>query len=171
MKLFLADRASTRFILEPIDAQYEPQPYTGEVQFLFEVCRVMSPVTNEMGLFPLIEAFLTSLGLDECNETCQEKLHEVDQVEASNILTYLLSYSLAYGLRTTTSEKQITHFLERLFSLFSSHPRYFTNGEFDFGQQRFPLQSLWPLTRHTFDTGLLLVDDQRIGIVWDMDED
>ncbi|MFL5662516.1 MAG: hypothetical protein ACJ8BW_14370 [Ktedonobacteraceae bacterium] len=174
MELFLADRVSIQYVMEPFPAAFEPQPYEVEVemQSIFEICKIVQPAASEMAVFGLIDAFLASLRLDELEETHQSSFREVDRAEAGNILTYLLSYDLVHDYRATSlSEKQVATIVERFLTLFSSHPRYFTNGEFNLDVKQFGLRNWFPLTSHTFDTGLILVDEQRIGIFWEVAED
>ena len=64
---------------------------------------------------------------------------------------------------------QVVALVEQLFQIFSAHPRYFTNA--DFTLHPFRQLSSYPLTAHTFDTGLLFLDEQRVGILWATDED
>ena len=160
--------------MEPFPAAFEPQPYAGEVemQSIFEICTIVQPMVSEMGVFDLMDAFLASLRLDELEETHQSSFREVGRGEAATILTHLLSYDLVHGSRAPSlREKQIATLVERFISLFSSRQRYFTNGEFTFDGDHLGLRSWFPLTSHTFDTGLLLVDEQRIGILWEVAED
>jgi hypothetical protein len=172
MDLFYADRVSTQLIAERSEQSVRVLPYEENAeyhQWVFEICRIEPTARRTMPAFALLDAFLASMKLGDVPETSEPHLREVDQEEARKILRYILSQDLAYGSSTTLPMPRVAALVEQLFQIFSVQPRYFTNGCFT--SHPFRLLSWEPLTVHTFDTGLLLFDEQRIGILWAIDED
>jgi len=97
-------------------------------------------------------------------------MREVDGIEARKILVYVLTEDLAYSGPTGMSRETALTLVEQLLSLFNSEVRYFTNAKFTSDPFRLGAWSPNAGSR-TFDTGIVLVDDQRIGIVWTTAED
>ena len=138
-------------------------------QWVFEICTIEPAARQTMSVGALLEAFITFMKLGNVQDTSEPSLREVDQAEARRILTALLFRDLAYGSWTEFPMPRVVAVIEHLFQDFSARPRYFTNG--DFTPHPFRLRSWDPLTVHTFDTGLLLIDEQHIGILWATDDD
>ena len=95
-----------------------------------------------------------------------QRWREIDCTTAAATLCYTLSHDLAYDSREIPDEdaKELT---KDFLGLFDQEPRYFTSGRIDADG----LRSWNPLTNATFDTGIVVVDDLRIGIAWCHDED
>jgi hypothetical protein len=59
--------------------------------------------------------------------------------------------------------------LLRFFSFFAADCQFFTNASFNNDYSR--IKSWNPITKATFDTGVVIVNTHRIGILWVEDED
>jgi hypothetical protein len=89
---------------------------------------------------------------------------------AKKILEYILSLDMAYDLDLGTkplADKLSAYFLNQ----FQSDTKYYTNGIFDEDLGFFRLRSWLPVTDSTFDTGVLAIYKNRIGILWAEDND
>jgi len=141
-----------------------------ENQLVFDVRKYVSSEKNEHTLFSIVNDFMTSLHLTRFDAFGQMRMREVDGIEARKILVYVLTEDLAYSGPTGMSRETALTLVEQLLSLFNAGVRYFTNAKFT--TDPFRLFSWSPNAgSRTFDTGIVLVDDQRIGIVWTTAED
>jgi hypothetical protein len=173
MTLFSPDREATQLIAELSEQSVGVLPSQEEAeydQWLFEICKLDPTARQTLSPFALLDAFLASLNLGRWCETHGSNLREVDREEARKILRYILSQNLAYSMSTDLKESCVEAVIEHLFHLFSAQPLYLTNGTFT-SSPFFRLSSWRPMTDHTFDTGLLFLDEQRVGILWATDED
>ena len=88
-------------------------------------------------------------------------------------LERVLGRDLAYGAQTMSPET--AHELSREFvSLFSGSSFFYTNGDFpppDAYREGGWAGSWDPITRATFDTGVVAVDGDHAGLLWIEDED
>jgi hypothetical protein len=123
-------------------------------------------------LFEKIPTVLTSLA------DFKESFQEIDNVElAKNILTNLLYEDMAYSTKIMSLEKARI-FTNNFFSLFSSQALYFSNSTWNENEYSGPdkdfelgLSSWAPLTALTFDSGIVICDNSKIGIIWFSDDD
>lgn len=141
-----------------------------ENQLVFDVRKYVSSEKAERALFSILNDFMTSLNLTRFDAFGQMRIREVDGIEARKILVYVLTEDLAYSGPTGMSRETALALVEQLLSLFNSEVRYFTNAKFTSDPFRIGAWSPNAGSR-TFDTGIVLVDDQRIGIVWTTAED
>jgi hypothetical protein len=172
MDLFSPDREATQRLAEISEQRLRVLPYQEDAQYyqwVFEICTIEPTARQTLSVGALLEAFIPFMKLGDVQNTPAPTLREVDQAEARTILIALLSCDLAYGSATEVPMPQVDAVVEHLFQIFSAHPGYFTNGNFLL--HPFRLLSWHPLTIHSFDTGLLLFDDQHIGILWATQED
>lgn len=167
MDLFYTDQEAIQIIEELSEQEVCALPYYEEeeaYQWIFKICKVEPIARKNISDLDLVHKLLDSVGLGGRN------LWEVKQEEAAKILFYVLSQSLAYSNITVLQEKNLAiPVMQHILCLFSSRPRYFTNGRFN--SHPFCLSSWDPCSSHTYDTGLLLLDEQRIGVLWATDED
>jgi len=105
--------------------------------------------------------------------TLGTKWRELTPESASAALERVLGRDLAYGAETMNSAT--AHELSREFiMLFTSRSFFYTNG--DFPPPEAYRDGGWagswdPVTRATFDTGVVAVDDDQVGLLWIEDED
>jgi hypothetical protein len=95
---------------------------------------------------------------------------EIDKSMAKQILEYILSFDMAYDIELDSkplADKLSNYF----FNQFLSDTKYYTNGDFDNDFGFFRLRSWTPITNSTFDTGVLGIDKNKIGILWAEDND
>ncbi|HEX6484856.1 MAG TPA: hypothetical protein VF043_38925 [Ktedonobacteraceae bacterium] len=141
-----------------------------ENQIVLEVQKYISGEKNESALFSVVNAFVTSLNLSPFNAFGQMRIREVDGREARKILAFVLTENLAYGPTGIISGETALVLMEPMLRLFTSSVRYFTNAKFT--SDPFRLLSWSPIAgSRTFDTGIVLVDDQHVGIIWATAED
>jgi hypothetical protein len=72
------------------------------------------------------------------------------------------------------SEAAATALAAEFLSRFGETARFYTNGTFPPHDERRPagwMGSWDPITRATFDTGVIAVDDVTVGLLWFEDED
>ncbi|MEM6553350.1 MAG: hypothetical protein AAF750_14630 [Planctomycetota bacterium] len=97
-----------------------------------------------------------------------DKWHETTKCNAQSTLCYMLSNDLAFNsleIPNDDAEALTNEFL----ALFETNARFFTNGQFDFDSAGW---SGWGrVTDATFETGIVVVDEVHIGILWCHDED
>lgn len=92
---------------------------------------------------------------------------ELDRGRAAKITTRVLHKDLAYDLPTMpfeVAEELALHFL----SFFENGATFLTNGEHGVDGN---LERWTGLTAATFDTGVIGVDEERVGMLWVEDED
>jgi hypothetical protein len=107
----------------------------------------------------------------------------INSLDARSRLVGVLTRDLAYGGERMPLEDG-ARFTDRFVTLFGSESRYYTNGSFRFDLERgkwVPVDSSqrtvrvggrWtPITDATFDTGVVVLSDKRIGMLWVMDDD
>jgi hypothetical protein len=112
---------------------------------------------------PIIDKFVGRNGY----EGLGQGWHEVNQRQARLILQQILHKDLAYQgkiMGAGTAEE----FAHRFLSQFGEKSRYFTNNDFaDEG----PFRQWTPLTKATFDAGVVCLGSKLIGMIWVEDED
>lgn len=119
----------------------------------------------------LLDSYVEQLGMHGIGKSWRE----VDALGARKIIQRILHRDLAYNsdLMLQTDAKTLA---DRVISLFSSRAEYYTNGNFDqdaiaVGPEIKRGPSWYPITKATFDTGIVFVDKSRIGLIWVEDED
>ena len=124
----------------------------------------VSTTTNEIA----IERFLKELGLKP--KRIKGDWKQIDQSMAKKILEYILSMNMAYDIELET--KPLANMLSNYFlNEFLSNAIYYTNGYFDEDDGFFKLRAWRSITDSTFDTGVLVIDKNNIGILWGEDND
>lgn len=110
-----------------------------------------------------LEAYLATAGITGLGEgnTSPGGWREITDAEARHLVAHWSQHSLSYG-RPPTGSGGVCSVIEPWFALFATAARCFTN-------TNGPAST--PKTGHTFDAGVVLVDDHRIGAVWFADED
>lgn len=93
---------------------------------------------------------------------------EINREEAQKILLLILTKDLAYNTNLM-SLAEAEQLLLRFFSFFTADCQFFTNASFNKGYSR--IKSWNSITKATFDTGVVIVNTHRIGILWVEDED
>ena len=118
----------------------------------------------------LLDSSVEQLGMHGIGESWRE----VDASSAGKIIQRILHRDLAYDseLMLQSDAKTLT---DRMISLFSSKAKYYTNDTFDqdaivVGPEVKRGPSWHPITKATFDTGIVFVDKSRIGLIWVEDE-
>jgi hypothetical protein len=96
---------------------------------------------------------------------------EIDRGEAHTVLVGIIERDLAYRASrhaSTSAESTADAFL----ALFAGPTaRFFTNGELGLTHALGKTGGWAPLTRATFDTGVMAVEGPRLGVFWVEDED
>ena len=118
-------------------------------------CKSADDVALQFGLRPLGNAW-----------------REVDRERAATILRSILERDLAYNSDADSApfaEEFSRHFIQE----FSDGARFFTNGEWhDDNPTNGRSVGVWtPATESTFDAGILVLHDHRVGVFWMEDED
>lgn len=102
-------------------------------------------------------------------------IKEVDRKNAAEILKSLLYKDMAYDecLMPLHDAHRLT---EQFFSLFSPDCRIYSNSNWNKNEYtnkffEFGFRSFNSLTEATFDSGLIMIQEDKIGIIWFEDED
>jgi hypothetical protein len=130
------------------------------------------PAEDKCNIAALIDVWVARHGFQGIGDSWLEVRHE----EALSLLEYVLSRDLAYDDSTIIPAERARSLATRFLELLSPSARYFTNGAFHLPPQRLNEHvvqgpSWTPLTQATFDTGVIALDQQHIGIIWVQDED
>ncbi|MFZ3590111.1 hypothetical protein ACOI1C_12720 [Bacillus sp. DJP31] len=137
------------------------------------ICNITDMTTGSQGKAGKITKvevvkFLDAIGLK--SHRIKEKWERINRGTAGRIIEYILSSDMAYDLELRT--KPISKNLSDYFlSQFTTEVEYYTNGKFDKESGIFRLRSWTSLTNSTFDTGVLVIDMSKIGILWAEDND
>lgn len=136
----------------------------GEVLFDIKKFDFEPSGLSRKALIEIIDLFMSKLNCF----TLDEQWLEINREDAQRILLLILTKELAYNtnLMSLSEAKQI---LFRFFSLFTADCQFFTNASFNNNYSR--LKSWSSITKATFDTGVVIVNAYRIGILWVKDED
>lgn len=111
-------------------------------------------------------------------EEFMKSLIEINNSQlASSILTNLLHKDLAYDTEILSLE-QANLLANAFISTFSNQARYFSNSTWNENEYnkanrdlKCGLRSWTPFTEATFDSGIIICDNDRVGIAWFADED
>ncbi|GGB44036.1 hypothetical protein [Fictibacillus barbaricus] len=114
------------------------------------------------------EKFLKELGLK--NKRIKNKWKRVEKENAHKIIDYLLSRDMAYDFELDT-KPMANRLSSYFFDQFTPEAQFYTNGEFNEERGFFALGSWISITNSVFDTGVLVVDQRKIGILWAEDND
>lgn len=110
----------------------------------------------------VLDGFVEKLGF----VGLEEGWREINRCEAETIAQIILHRDLAYRAEAMTAQRACK-LAEQFLALFNKEARYFTNGEFDADGLH-----MWSgITEATFDTGIICIDNERMGILWVQDED
>ena len=96
---------------------------------------------------------------------------EITREEAAAVLEGLVERDLAYRARRPGSVSAASTAEEFLGMFPGSEARFFTNGEMGLTHALGKTGAWSPLTRATFDTGVVAIDRGRLGVFWVEDED
>ncbi|BAZ33190.1 hypothetical protein NIES4074_57000 [Cylindrospermum sp. NIES-4074] len=111
-----------------------------------------------------IDLFITQLGCSPLGS----RWKPINQTAAKKILTLIMTKDLAYG-GEIMSLPVATALIVKLFNFFPGDRQFFTNASFE---NDYTSISTWDsITKATFDTGIIIVGNNRIGILWAKDED
>jgi hypothetical protein len=97
---------------------------------------------------------------------------EIRQQDARQIATAVLYEDLASHTEVM-NEQQASELAHRFISLFGTGTEYYTNGNLVLpSADKNGVPGGWnPITSATFDSGVICVSEDRIGILWVQDED
>lgn len=115
-------------------------------------------------LTAILNSFVTQLGYSALDN----RWKEITQEEAYKILIFVLNKDLAYSVELMSLE-EAEEFANKVFNFFTGGCKFFTNALF---VDNYSALGTWDsLTKATFDTGVVILGDRQIGIVWVKDED
>jgi len=115
-----------------------------------------------------LDEFIAQLGFNGLND----QWSEIAVTAAQFIAMEVLRRDLPIGVHFLP-EQEATRLAERFLSFFDSDVRCFTNGNLIIGNAdaSAPPGCFSPISASPSDTGIICVDNQRIGILWVDDED
>ncbi|MGH2416096.1 MAG: hypothetical protein ACRDEA_20880 [Microcystaceae cyanobacterium] len=158
--------SETENILEIAELRAEILSKRNSGEVLFEIKKIIHDETIETSkkLTEIIDLFVIQLGYSGLGL----RWKEVNQQEAQKILNFIMTKDLAYSVQLMTSQ-EAEKIVIKLFSFFPTDCKFFTNALFT---NNYSGMSTWDsITKATFDTGIMLISDRRIGILWVKDED
>jgi hypothetical protein len=131
----------------------------------------LRPLSAAPSVPEVIDQFVESLGFHGIGRGWYETTRE----DAVAILHRILNRDLAYDAVIMHGNKA-GRLARQFLACFEADARHFTNGTFHQPPERRSEEVTvgpgWnPITPATFDTGVVCLDDQRIGILWVQDED
>ncbi|GAA6619377.1 hypothetical protein [Scytonema sp. NUACC26] len=112
----------------------------------------------------LIDSFVTQQGYHNLGD----RWREISREEAEKIINFIMTKDLAYSAELMSPE-EAQQISSKVSTLFAGDCKYFTNASF---VNNFSGMSEWnSITESTFDTGVIVVSGDRIGMLWVQDED
>ncbi|WP_336764631.1 hypothetical protein [Paenibacillus sp. USHLN196] len=117
----------------------------------------------------ILEAFLTRMGHNA--DKIEGNWRMVDKDYAKKILIYVLSKNMTHDIDLKT-KPMANELSEYFLDQFQKEAIFYTNARFDSKSGYFKLYSWTTITNshwHTFDTGIVAVDNINIGILWATD--
>lgn len=117
----------------------------------------------------LKEGFLKRMGHNP--KKIKGNWKQVNKSYAKNILTYTLSKNMTHNIDLETkplAEKLSNYFLDK----FQPEAVFYTNGQFNSNSGYFKLYAWTTITSskfYTYDTGIVVFDNDKIGMLWATD--
>lgn len=146
----------------------------GPNKTLFEIENHASNIQNRVELYVLVKVFTSSVHLFPYHEGWG--FYEIEVPLARKILMHMLATDLVYPTYRHMPDEQATSLIEQMLHFFSSNVRCFTNCQFDVdftlneceakGINIFDHYSWAPFIMRTYNMGVVLVDEQNIGVLW-----
>jgi hypothetical protein len=145
----------------------------GEV--IFEIKKILPDNSNERSvtsrslepsheILELIDSFVSQQGYHNLGD----RWKEISREEAEKIINFIMTKDLAYSVDLMSPE-EAQQISSKVSTLFTGDCKYFTNASF---VNNFSGMSEWnSITESTFDTGVIIVSGERIGMIWVQDED
>jgi hypothetical protein len=118
-----------------------------------------------------VDAFVSTLGFHGLSDAWEL----ISRSDARTILVHVLARDLAYN-GPVMAESFAQSLSDRFLALFDADVLCFTNGTYHVptvqSSKEVRVGPTWnPISESTFDTGVVCVDNARMGIVWVEDED
>lgn len=136
---------------------------TGQV--LFEIKGFANDKIKETeNITTIIDTLVTQMGCTGIGD----RWKEIGKKAAEKIIIRVLTKDLAYSSKIGSSTKA-AEVLAEILNFFPGDRQFFTNALFsdDYSE----ISSWDSITQATFDTGVVIVSDRKIGILWVKDED
>jgi hypothetical protein len=155
----------TENILEMTELRAEVLSKRNCGEVLFEIKKIRSDETIETSknMTAILDLFVSQFGYFGLGV----RWKEVNQEDAQKILSFIMTKDLAYSVPLMSLE-EAENIIVKLFQIFPGHCKFFTNASFRNNGFGISWDSI---TKATFDTGIIVVNDRRIGILWVQDED
>jgi hypothetical protein len=136
---------------------------SGEV--ILEIKRLI-PTGNsaDENTINIVNSFVTGLGYSEIGD----RWRQINRETAQQILNFILNQNLAYAEQSMTITDAET-IADKFLNFFNDNCQFFTNALFNDNYSR--LAEWDSITESTFDTGVVIVSNEKIGILWVQDED
>ncbi|MFB2975403.1 hypothetical protein [Microseira sp. BLCC-F43] len=136
---------------------------SGEVMLEIKRLITISNFDRE-NIMALVDSFVRQLGFSGIGE----RWKQINRESAQKIFNFSLAKNLAYSEESIAITDAET-IADRFMSLFKDNCQFFTNAIFNNNYSR--LAEWDSITESTFDTGVVIVSNERIGILWVQDED
>ncbi len=120
--------------------------------------------TSPEKLIKIVDLFVEQLGYSSLGADWKQ----INRQEAQNIISFVMKKDLAYShiLMTLQESEEIS---QKFFDFFPGNCSFLTNASF---MNNYSGMTAWnSITDATFDTGIVIVSPNRIGILWAKDED
>ncbi|MFD2699136.1 hypothetical protein ACFSVM_01525 [Paenibacillus shunpengii] len=116
----------------------------------------------------ILESFIEQMGHNGENVW---NFRHIGKAYAAKILTYAISTNMTHNIDLPSkpwAEKLSAYFVDQ----FQPEVMFYTNGHFDSNGELFKLYSWATISKskwNTIDTGVIALDNDKIGILWAMD--
>ncbi|GAB1539852.1 hypothetical protein NUACC21_25200 [Scytonema sp. NUACC21] len=157
--------------IEELKTEIVSKRNQGEV--LFEITKIIpKPSAASRSIQPsedediaaVIDSFIRQQGCYNIGD----RWREISKEEAEQILKFIMIKDLAYSVELMTPQ-EAQQISSKLLSIFTGNCKFFTNASF---VDNYSGMSEWDsITESTFDTGVIIVSPDRIGMLWVKDED
>ena len=120
---------------------------------------------DDENLMALVDSFVMQLGFSGIGD----RWKHINRESAQKILNFILNKNLAYSSEESITVTDAESIADRFMNLFKDNSQFFTNAIFNHNYSG--LTEWDSIAESTFDTGVVIVSNERIGILWVQDED
>ena len=121
--------------------------------------------SDDENLMALVDSFVMQLGFSGIGD----RWKHINRESAQKILNFILNKNLAYSSEESITVTDAESIADRFMNLFKDNSQFFTNAIFNHNYSG--LTEWDSIAESTFDTGVVIVSNERIGILWVQDED
>jgi len=117
----------------------------------------------------ILDEFAERNGLNKIGESW----HQISQDLAISLASWMICHDMAYSMKLL-DEKMAIELAKEFIGQFSKQLQFFTNLQIEGSVCNFTSPNdynFMPLTDSTFDSGIAIIDETSVGLLWFADED